>query len=394
MDLSELRPQQEAKGPKPEIMKFRPISADSHIVEPAHLYRDYLDPKFRDRAPQVVEEGGRDIVLLEGVSTRVPIGGLACAGLNAEELKNKRYKYEDINPAAWDAAERLKAQDIDGVVAEVIYPSLGMVVAQMPDPELQDATMKAYNRWLVEFCAGAPKRLFGIGQCAVRDVDSAIADVRLIKEQGFRGIYMNGSPWTDYDYDDPEFDRLWAVCEELELPICFHTFGSRRGATRVASTLSYIQRGTQPLNLWHAVIRDNQDIIGMFVFGGGFERFPGLKLVCVEADAGWAPHFMYRMDHFYLRRRLAANAMELARLPSEYFRQNVYLTFQDDQIAFQTAHLLNDERLMWASDYPHSDSTWPWSHSLLLAQTASLSDEVKQKILHQNVKELFKLEVD
>jgi predicted TIM-barrel fold metal-dependent hydrolase len=174
------------------------------------------------------------------------------------------------------------------------------------------------------------------------------------------------------------------------LPICFHTFGAKKGAKGQAIST----RGKQAINNWHAVIRDNQDIIGMFIYGGVFDRFPDLKLVCVEADAGWAPHFMYRMDHMYLRHRYRQKAPPLAQIPSDYFKQNVWLTFQDDEVAFKNVGLMNPERLMWANDFPHSDSTWPWSHSLLIGQTTGLSDEVKRRILHDNVKELFNLPVD
>ena len=108
-----------------------------------------------------------------------------------------------------------------------------------------------------------------------------------------------------------------------------------------------------------AIIRGNQDIVGTLIFGAVFERHPDLRVVCVEADAGWAPHYMYRADHAYDRHRNWLTAGELSQPPSEYFRENVYLTFQDDWVAFRVADLMNVERLMWANDFPHSDATWP-----------------------------------
>jgi hypothetical protein len=136
-----------------------------------------------------------------------------------------------------------------------------------------------------------------------------------------------------------------------------------------------------------AIIRSNQDIMGMLIFGGVFERHPQLAIVCVEADAGWAPHWMYRMDHYYKRHQYM-RFTELSRLPSEYFRDHIYLTFQDDWAAFQTTHLQNAERLMWGNDFPHSDSTWPWSQDVLREQTAHLSDATRDLILHDNVASL------
>ena len=97
----------------------------------------------------------------------------------------------------------------------------------------------------------------------------------------------------------------------------------------------------------------------MFIFGHVFERHAKLNLVCIEADAGWVPHYMYRMDHMYNRHRYWMKCEEMSRLPSEYFRENVYLTFQDDWTAFQFHEHMNTDRLMWANDFPHSDATWP-----------------------------------
>jgi predicted TIM-barrel fold metal-dependent hydrolase len=208
---------------------------------------------------------------------------------------------------------------------------------------------------------------------------------------GFKGVYMPGAGCTAEDFDDEIYDPLWATCVELDMPICFHTFGSRRRGAESAWTRI---RGKNQINGWHATIRDNQDIIGMLIFGAVFDRFPDLKLICVEADAGWVPHYMYRMDHMYARHRYWQKAPPLKRLPSDYFRDNVWLTFQDDLVAFQTAELMNPKRLMWANDFPHADSTWPWSHSLLAEQTKGVSEENKHLILHQNVKELFDLQVN
>ena len=113
------------------------------------------------------------------------------------------------------------------------------------------------------------------------------------------------------------------------------------------------------MNSFLGIIRGCQDIVGTMIFGGVFDRVPELKVVCVEADAGWVPHWMYRADHAIERHRNWLGSGDLQRKPSEYFREHVYVTFQDDWVAFQTAHLMNHERLLWASDHPHSDSTFP-----------------------------------
>jgi predicted TIM-barrel fold metal-dependent hydrolase len=143
----------------------------------------------------------------------------------------------------------------------------------------------------------------------------------------------------------------------------------------------------------HTLIRANQDVISTFVWGGVFERFPGLRLVCAEADAGWVPHFTYRLDHFYHRHRFHQKVEDMARLPSEQVNDNVYFTFQDDLVALNSLNMLNTRRLLWANDFPHSDSTWPWSQQLLANHTQHMTDEQRRRVLRDNVIELFNLPV-
>jgi predicted TIM-barrel fold metal-dependent hydrolase len=142
------------------------------------------------------------------------------------------------------------------------------------------------------------------------------------------------------------------------------------------------------MNFAVGIIRSNQDLLSLLVYGGVFERHPLLRVVCVEADASWAPHWMHRMDHYYDRHRYM-RTLELSRLPSEYFREHVYLTFQDDWPAFRMTGLLNPRRLMWANDFPHSDSTWPWSRELLDRHAADVSEAELRLILHDNVAALY-----
>ena len=130
----------------------------------------------------------------------------------------------------------------------------------------------------------------------------------------------------------------------------------------------------------------------MFIMDGIFMRHPKLKIVSAEADGGWIPHFMYRMDHAYDRHRHWMKGRELEMAPSDYFREHVYFTFQDDYMAFQLKDYLNIERMLWASDYPHSDSTWPESQKVLKEQTAGLTEDEKNLIIHDNVAKLYNLD--
>jgi len=212
-------------------------------------------------------------------------------------------------------------------------------------------------------------------------VADGIADLERIKALGLRGVMMPGNPAVA-DYDDPMYGPFYEAAADLGLPLSFHILTSAQDQRKT--------RGPR-LNAFMAIIRGCQDIIGTFVFGGVFERHPRLRLVCVEADAGWVPHFMYRMDHAYERHRYWLPSGTLSKKPSEYFREHVYTTFQDDWVAFNVTDLCNVRRLLWANDFPHSDSTWPHSQALLARHAAHLSDADRRLVLRDNVAELYGL---
>ncbi|MBA3604903.1 MAG: amidohydrolase [Acidimicrobiia bacterium] len=361
---------------------FPIISADSHITEPADTYLMYIDPAWRDRAPRVTHDETRgDLFVVEGMKS-IPMGLVAAAGRRPEEIKADG-RYEDMHRSGWDSSVRLADQARDGISAEVLYPTVGMVLCNLADLDYKKACFDAYNRWIVDYCAIAPERLLGVGQTAARTVDEAIADLGAITAAGLRGVMMPGLP-GEADYDDPVWDRFWAAAAESGLPLSFH----------ILTTATARTRGSR-LNSFLAIVRGIQDIMSLLVFGGVFERHPGLRVVCVEADAGWVPHFMYRMDHAYNRHRHhLAPGTELVRLPSEYFAEHIWVTFQDDWTAFRFADDMNWRRLMWANDFPHSDSTWPWSQQLLNEQTVALSDEQCRAILSGNCAALYGIDVD
>ncbi len=365
------------------------ISADSHIVEAHDTYRAYIEPRYRDRAPHIAsDDKGNDIYVIPGMTDRIPLGLVAGAGVSAQDLKQRREgtRFSDIHRSGSDSSFRVADQERDGVAGEVLYASVGMVLCNHPDFDYKDACFTAYNRWLAEYCAGASDRLFGLAQTAVLSVDGAIADVRRARAMGFVGMMMPGNPQHE-DYDHAMYDPLWECCADLKMPICFHILTSKGSDV---NTVFQGARGNK-INGFMNIIRGIQDIIGLFVLGGVFERHPGLKMVCAEGDAGWLPHYMYRMDHAYDRHGYHMEARGLSRMPSDYIRENIYFTFQDDWVAFKTANEMNPRRLVWANDFPHSDATWPNSQALLATHTQCLNDEQRRWILRENVKELFQL---
>jgi predicted TIM-barrel fold metal-dependent hydrolase len=360
------------------------ISADSHVCEHPDTYVAHIDAPFKDRAPVMVHDEKRgDIFIVEGSKSPIPLSLISAAGKAPEELSPRGAVWDKLHKGGWDPHARVEAQDQDGVAAEVLYPSVGMEICNIPDLDLKHACMVAYNRWLAEYCAPYPERLIGLGQAAVRTPADGITELERIKGLGFKGVMLPGRPGVA-DYNDPMYDELFAAAVDLDLVCSFHILTSGEG-------LQQGYRGSK-INSFMSIVRGNQDLMGMFVFDGIFMRHPRLKIVSVEADGGWVPHFMYRMDHAYKRHRHWMRGRELEKLPSAYFREHIYFTFQDDYTAFQFKDHMNIARMMWANDYPHSDSTWPWSQAVLQEQLAHMSEDEKNLVLHDNVVGLYKLD--
>ena len=188
------------------------ISSDSHITEPPGTYVDRIDKKYKDTAPHMVHDDKKgDLFVISGMKQPVPMGLVAAAGKRAEELTMFGAKFEDLHRGGWDPEARLADQDRDGVAAEVIYPTVGMLLCNHSDFDYKKACFDAYNEWIAEYCATHPDRLIGLGQTAMRSVDEGIDDIRRMKELGLRGVMMPGNPQVS-DYDDPALRRVLAGC--------------------------------------------------------------------------------------------------------------------------------------------------------------------------------------
>jgi len=362
------------------------ISADGHICEPANCYVDFIDPKYRDIAPRIIQlENGTDAFEIHGMKKPVPLGFIDGAGFGVKErlARAKTLKMEDVREGAYRGHARIPYMDQDGLAAEIIYPSVGMGLCMHKDGEYKDACMKAYNRWLQTMCGEEPDRIFGLAQTAILSVDSAIEDFIMGKELGMVGMMMPGDPVYE-DYDHPDYDALWECAVDLDMPIAFHILTSRAGSLHVKP------RG-HSMNGFLSIIRAVQDVVGLMVYGGVFERHPKLRLVVAESDVGWIPHYMTRMDHSAKLHAEGGIIKGLSKLPSEYVRDNVWGTFQDDVTAYHSLYMMDYKHILWASDFPHTDSTWPRSQELIKEQTPHLTEAQKQAIFRDNTAALFNL---
>ncbi|MBV1878444.1 MAG: amidohydrolase [Pseudomonadales bacterium] len=363
------------------------ISADGHVCEPPNCYTDFIDPKYRDDAPRIEEQpDGTEAFVIPGMKP-VGLGFVDGAGFTVKDrlARAKTIRFSDIREAGYNANARAVCMDQDGLAAEIIYASIGMGLCMHKDPLYKDACMRAYNRWLESMCSEQPYRVFGLAQTAVLSVDSAIEDFKMAKKMGMVGMMMPGDPVHE-DYDHPDYDALWECATDLELPVTFHILTSRAGSMSAKNKI----RGHN-MNGFLNIVRAIQDVVGLMVYGGVFERHPKLKLVVAESDVGWIPHYMTRMDHSAKLNAEGGIIKGLSKLPSEYVKENVYGTFQDDVTAFHSMYMMDYRHILWASDFPHSDSTYPRSLELIEEQTPHLTEEQKQGIFRDNTAALFNL---
>lgn len=359
------------------------VSADGHVAETEDVFAD-IDPKFRDDRPRAVyDERAGAMLSIPNIDLKIPMG-LLCTGGRPPEEFGKPIPWDQIHPAGHDPRARLEIQDQEGLAAEIIYPSVGMVLCNHPDPQYKKACFAAYNRWLAEFCALDPERLVGLGVASLCTMEEGIRELEEIKRLGFRGVMLPGTPDVE-DYHHPCYDPIWQACVDLDLPVSFHILTSR-------GDLGGPIRG--PVIIYQIVtIRGNQNIMMMLIFGGVFERHPRLKVVCVEADAGWIPHMNFRMDHAWERHRFHLPAAKLQGLPSEYFNEYIYVTFQDDTSLKHVTGAVNMKRMMWASDFPHSDGTYPRTREIIENVTEGMTTEQRRALLCDNVVELYGLKL-
>jgi uncharacterized protein len=370
-------------------MSYRIISADSHMVEPPNLWAERLDTKYRDHAPRVIDayEGKKGAFLVAEGLKPFPVAGVFGSGKTAAELpEHFRKGYETAPKSVWDPAERLKEQDRDGVSAEVLYTSLGMFLFGLDDIELRAACFRAYNDFVAEYCNYAPTRMVGLGLITLEDIGAGGRELERCAKMGLRGAMISASPAEDRPYIHPDYDQFWRTAAELKMPLSLHILTERRGAG-IAGRRHF-------LSGYLAVPHRIQKTLGEMIFGGVLERFPGLTLISAENDVSWVPHFMYRLDHAYDRFR-HFEGVTLPLKPSEYVKRQVYATFQFETVGRDLVDAYGVERMMWSSDYPHTDSPWPHSREYIEGEAFKrITPQETQKIVADNAAQLYHISVN
>jgi predicted TIM-barrel fold metal-dependent hydrolase len=364
--------------------KYSLISADSHVIEPPDVFAS-LPAALRDRAPTLTDWNGGSAWI---------VGDLAPAPLPRTAKTGSGYRHgyptdgspihwNDVLPALYDPAERIKAQDADGVDAEVLYPSAGLwdAIKLLGDAELKLACVRAYNDWIAKFCAHSPDRLIGLGKVPTTSVEDAIAEARRCVGLGLKGLLLDAMPSGASIGGNPADEPFWEVINEIGLPVSMHI-----GVSPVASTEpdGGIAPGLKP---------PMADVVLPMVSSGLFERLTNLKLVFAHADASWALHWLEFSDMYFLRHR---HLKELSHgtsdtVPSIFIRGHFWFTFHHDRIAVRNRHNLGSAHLMWASHFPYDDTNWPDNRQQAVLVTAEADAETQKALMGANVARLYRL---
>jgi predicted TIM-barrel fold metal-dependent hydrolase len=214
---------------------------------------------------------------------------------------------------------------------------------------------------------------------SLSDVARARARALRAREEGFTACMIEVYPQEEILYHEPALDPFWAAVQDQELPVGLHLGTSRRRRTEGRRSMATVV--TDPV--WA------QKTIAEMIFGGPFERFPRLCIVSVENDAGWAPFLMEKMDVSSVQHQ-NLHPVRTSVPPSEAFRRHVALTFMRDRPAIALRHFIGVENLLWSSDYPHNDSTWPRSREIIAAYLEGVPEEERRLILGGNAASIYR----
>ncbi len=370
---------------------LRIISSDNHVMEPSDLWTGRIESKFRGREPSVTAlADGSEWWFCDGVKGQFVAAG-SQAGVRFEEPEKLTSSgvSEDIPPGGYIPEAHVKDMDIDGLDVSIVYPTVGLqLYATVRDSELLSACFRAYNDWVAEFCAPFPNRIKGIAMINVDDVQDGIREMTRGAKMGLAGAMITLFPPEDKGYDSPIYEPLWAAAQDLDMPLSLHISTNRPGPGQQWENVDTLKTSFI-CNVDHWVRVSLADII----YSGVFERYPKLMIGSVEQELSWVPHFLDRLDYNYTQRAVgdAAYRFKGQALPTEFFHSNVFLGFQEDALGIRDRDIIGVDCIMWGSDYPHIEGTFPRSREIIEEILMDCSEEEKTKIVGANAARVYHL---
>lgn len=369
--------------------EYNLVSADSHILEPPHLWTQFMPKKFHHKVPTVVSDGeGGEAWQFAPDVPPAPIGIYASAGRKHDEVRWTGVTFASANQGNFSAKPRMEEQDADGVDAEVLFGSARMMshFFSDPDPEFQLAGVQAYNNWLAEdFIRVAPDRFVGLGAMPALNVDACIKEMERCMKLGMKGVWLNTMPSVGPTIR-PEDDKFWDACQALNVPVHFHV----RVMRQVVKPKPKGVRGDDLTGL--ATVGSSNMIVDMpeIISSGVHDRFPNLTWVAVETGAGWVPYILEQMDDRWWRNRHWL-PIKLKHEPSYYFRRNWRVAFMIDRYAIMNRHAIGVDNMMWSTDYPHHGCDWPETRRVVDEMFMGIPEDERRKLCALNAVKLYNL---
>jgi len=387
------------------------ISVDDHVVEPRHLFREWLPGKYRDRGPQHVRAGIGPMAYVNGrysytmdedgkpadwwvyEDLRWPNRRIwASAGLPREEMTLDGMTYDEMRPGCYDPVARLRDMDLNWVEASLSFPTFprfcGQTFLEAQDKDVALACVRAYNDWMVsEWCGDSGGRLVPLAIVPLWDADLAALEVRRNAEWGVHAVAFSemptklGLPSIHSNYWDPFF----AACAETATTLNMHVGSSSQvpvaspdSPPAVAVALSF-----------------NNAIISMtdWLFSGVLARFPTLRLAYSEGQIGWIPYILERADDVWEQHRAWAGVSgTVLEKPSTYYARQIFGCFFRDRHGLASLGDIGIDTVTFETDYPHVDSTWPDTKRVAQELMSGLTDDEVYKICRGNAIRMLALD--
>lgn len=359
------------------------FSADGHIVEPSTLLTDGLPPSLRPFGVRSeIRDGFRIMLAGERVTGRVPVEAPARMGWDGEEFGRSNRR------GAKEVAGRLEDMALDGVDAEIVFPSLALTAFLIEDPDAELATAQVYNDWHNAKFAGHTDRFVRCGILPVRDFANTVAEMKRLAGLGFTAAMLpsliektSGLP----DYTNPAWDPVFEAGEKLGMVFALHTGTGRQDVRSYrgpgGAVINYTLQGC-----------DGMMTTMELVAGGVLDRFPGAKVCFIESGASWLAAVAERMDEVY-DAHFSFVRPKLSLMPREIIARQVACSFQTDRACIMARSVTGTSALIWGADYPHHEGTFPRSKEVLahLFDGIDISERDKADIVGLNAARLFRL---
>ncbi|HEY6474173.1 MAG TPA: amidohydrolase family protein [Acidimicrobiales bacterium] len=360
------------------------VDADGHVVEPESAWAGLPDAI----RPTITADpnGYEHVVVGDTEILAVPLGNLARPGSTFDDPATFRPLAHALS-GGWDPVLRLADMDAEGIDQAVLYPTIGLYFSVVPDPAVAVPLAAAYNDWLAGYCATGPRRLFGAALLPLQDPAAAARELRrAVTELGFVAGFVRPNPCLGRSLSDRAYDLVWEAAEELDVPIGIH-----EGSSVIVPTLG-ADRPFNPLIL-HAVSHPFEQMLAcaQLIAFGVLERHPALRVVFLESSGGWGPFWIERLDE--QAASFGGFCPDLKLRPSEYFARQCAISFEVDEQALPAlAPFVGPERIVWGSDYPHHDATFPGAVDALRHTLASCPTATQAKVLGLNARRIYRLE--